>query len=230
MKNNEQWISVSDLMAALMMIFLFISILLLVKEQDQIKDIKMHKNPIKKVERLSKRINKSLDKEFIKDFKKWGARRLDDGTIRFQEPKIMFSQGSSLLKKRFKKILKNFCPRYIKILQSKAKDIHEVRIIGHSSSEWYPDKKQNLKKKRHGYVANAKLSFKRAFNVHKYCYDSLTYKKKSWFSRKAVTVGANNVHPKKDKGKEDKLKSRRVEFRYQLKALSKLREDFMKTR
>ncbi|MCY4524431.1 MAG: OmpA family protein, partial [Halobacteriovoraceae bacterium] len=148
-------------------------------------------------------------------------------TIRFKAPKIMFLQGSDKLKTRFKKILKNFCPRYISVLRSNFKpgEIHEVRIIGHSSSEW------GTKKRRKIYISNADLSLNRSFNVHKFCYDNLPRKsQKAWFSQRAVTIGANYVHKIKKQGKEIKSLSRRVEFRAQLKILSDLREEFIKIR
>ena len=207
------------------MVFLFVSVSLLVNEQDQNENIK---KKLQEIERLSKKMNNALDKEFSRDFKKWGAKRLKDGTIRFQGLKIMFFQGSYKLRPKFKKILRNFCSRYVNTLRSHfaLEDIQEVRIIGHSSSEW------KAKKRRKRHISNANLSLKRAFKVHKFCYDNISKRnQKKWFSGKAVTIGANYVHPVKNiKGKEKKISSRRVEFRAQLKSLSTLREYFTNVR
>ena len=218
-----RWIGVSDLMSGLMMVFLFVCISLLTKEQNENKDIK---KKIEETEKISKRINEILDREFKTDFKKWGAERLMDGTIRFKTPEIMFSQGRHNIKKEFQKILQDFCPRYIDSIRDNfdPKDIHEIRIEGHSSSEW----STNRPRKRH--TSNAELSLNRSWEVHKFCYDNLkSGHQKRWFSDRAVTVGANSVHRiKNSSGMEIKSLSRRVEFRIQPKSLSELREEFIK--
>ena len=162
-----------------------------------------------------------------KDFRMWGAKILRDGTIRFEEPKIMFLQGSDRLKSGFKKILKEFCPRYItRLSEFGVKNIHEVRIAGHSSSEWSPN---SSSKKKH--MSNASLSVRRAWSVHEFCYDILLNRgQKILFSNKVVTIGANFVHKIKRENKEIKPLSRRVEFRVQLKILEEIGEYFMGSR
>ena len=219
---KERWIGVSDMMSGLMMVFLFVCVSLLVKEQTDNKKIK---NKIEEVENKSKKIKSLFNKEFKRDFEKWGLKEpLLDGTIRFDSPKIMFVQGQSKIRRGFREILKDFCPRYINLMirNFKSEDIHEIRILGHSSSEW----KTRSTRERH--TSNAKLSFDRAWAVHKFCYDNLkSVKQKQWFSDKAITVGANYVHKiKNSNGQERKGSSRRVEFRVQLKALSNLRGTF----
>ena len=216
---KDQWIGVSDLMSGLMMIFLFVSISLLIKEQSENKEIKQK---IEKTREFSKKIKSLLNAEFREDFEKWGAVLLADGTIRFQTPEIMFSQGKDRIKNKFRQILKEFCPRYIGIMHNNfdQENIHEIRITGHTSSEW----NSKISKKRH--TSNAKLSLNRSWKVHEFCYDNLiSENQKSWFSNKVVTVGASYVHKRKnDKGMENKPLSRRVEFRAQPKILSDLRE------
>ncbi|MCY4523835.1 MAG: OmpA family protein [Halobacteriovoraceae bacterium] len=221
MKQGEQWISISDLMSVLMMVFLFISIALLVNEQSQNKKIK---EKIKQTEEISKKINSAIDKEFRNDFKDWKVEKLRDGTIRFQSPKIMFLPNKHKLKKEFTKILDDFCPRFINLMYSKfSKEIHEIKITGHSSKEF------NTRIQRFRRLRNAQLSILRAWEVHRYCYDSLK-KHKEWFSSKVVTIGANYVHTIKAPvtKKENKKLSRRVEFKVIPKKLSDIEEYFIK--
>ena len=209
------------------MVFLFVSVALLVKEQEKnIKEKEKNKRikeDEKKAGEQSKKMYKILDKEFRKDLEEWDAKILKDGTIRFQNPKIMFKVGSDKIKNKFKRILKNFCPRYIdKIKGFGLKYIHEIRIAGHTSSEW----KNSNTKKRH--MENAKLSIRRAWQVHKFCYHVLyNNEQKSLFSKKTVTTGANFVHTHKKRGKEKRALSRRVEFKAHLKIIEKINEYYM---
>ena len=219
MKNsNDEWISISDLMSGLMMVFLFISIALLIPERNYNKQIK---EALKKTSEDLNDLNQKLDEEFETDFKRWGAERLRDGTIRFRAPEIIFSLGSSQIRPSFQKILKNFCPRYVKIFTNHFNSkIQEVRINGHASSEW--DSSRRLDKRSFN---NTQLSVDRAINVHKFCFYTLKDKSRVWFSEKAVSVGSGFVHKIKDKkGQENKTLSRRVEFRVQPKSFSDLEE------
>src|SRR5205814_7839440 len=57
-----------------------------------------------------------LRKEFSADLPKWHAQLIKaDLTLRFSEPDILFSPGSSELKPAFKDILGDFFPRYVRI-------------------------------------------------------------------------------------------------------------------
>ena len=228
MKSEDHWMSVSDLMAGLMMVFLFISISLLVKERSKVKNIQ---DKINETNSLYKKMKDVLTKEFKKDFKRWGMdwdkSFLADGTIRFESPRIIFSAGSYELKPRFKEILKSFCPRYVKKLQNsfKSEKIHEIRIIGHASSDW------NTRRHKTKAFENVKLSIKRALVVHEFCYQEIGSGNRQWLSKKTTTIGAGFVHLRKDhKGKEKKHSSRRVEFKVEFKPFSELREKFFKAK
>ncbi len=222
MKSEDHWISVSDLMAGLMMVFLFISISLLIKERSKVKDIQEKVNETKT---LYEKMKCVLMKEFKKDFTQWGVALLADGTIRFESPKIMFSSGSHKLKPRFKNILKSFCPRYVKQLQHNfdSEKIHEIRIIGHASSDW------NTRRHKTKAFKNIILSTRRALSVHEFCYESLKREDRQWLSKKTITISAGFVHPiKNNSGKEDKIRSKRVEFKVEFKPFSELREKLFK--
>ena len=126
----------SDLMSVLMMIFLFISICYMFnvkKERDTIKEVAVTYN------KLQTELYDDLYDEFKNDLEKWNA-SIDKLTlsVKFEAPEVLFASGSYELQSKFKEILIDFFPRYISILADKKyrDDIEEIRIEGHTSSEW----------------------------------------------------------------------------------------------
>lgn len=131
---SESWMSISDLMSGLMMVFLLIALALMQRvtvEKDKIKEVAVayQKSQIDLYE--------ALQTEFKDDLSKWDA-SIDKTTLAFdfRAPEVLFSTGSSELKPEFKNILNDFFPRYLKTIEPYKKDIAEVRIEGHTSSEW----------------------------------------------------------------------------------------------
>ena len=174
MKSAKEWISISDMMTGLMMVFLFISVLYMNQVQkDSAERVKQSKESIKQIDKITKKyknhkeiIAKRINKEFQHDLKKWNAIIPKDNslTIRFLSPDIMFNAGSSIIKKEFKNILSDFCPRYFKILYELRKEINEVKIEGHTSTEWW-----GALSKKDAYFKNMKLSQDRTRSVLQYC-------------------------------------------------------------
>ena len=208
MKTNREWISISDMMSGLMMVFLFIAVVFMQK---------VHQDKESLVEIAStyadtkSKLNKALHSEFDKDLEKWGAEILPDNTIRFYEPKVLFDRSKTDLKKKFKDILNDFFPRYLQILTDDlfVDDIIELRVEGHTSSEYRKNSTVES-----AYLYNAKLSQGRAFSVLYYLFKLPTINKhQEWL----ITVfRANGLAFAKKvivDGEEDRIKSRRVEFR-----------------
>ena len=160
---EEHWISISDMMAGLMVIFLFIAISYMLHVKDETEKIKA----IAVVTYIQMQLDlyADLDAEFKEDLKRWNA-DLDDKTltIRFKEPDVLFEPGSIDVRSKFEEILDDFFPRYIKILrQPKYKnEIAEIRIEGHTSSEWKEDTSPE-----EAYIENMKLSQGRTRSVLK---------------------------------------------------------------
>ena len=130
-ESSEHWMSVSDLMSGLMMVFLFISIALMrhaLIERDKIKDVAVVfvNNQVALYE--------ALKKEFGPDLKRWNA-DIDKDTLSFEfkSPDILFGLGSSVMRPQFEKVLSDFFPRYMRVLSSFRGYINEVRIEGHTS-------------------------------------------------------------------------------------------------
>ncbi len=220
MQVNREWISISDLMAGLMMVFLFIAVSFMIqveKEKKAMTDIAITYLNVKKA------LNDELKAEFTNDLKVWGAEILEDNTIRFQEPNVLFAASSSTLTPRFKDILKKFFPRYIEILsrdEFKA-EIEEIRIEGHTSSEW-----SHTTTKEKAYMLNVQLSQERSLSVLNYAYNlPQISKERDWLN---LVIRANGLSFAKiiynNDGTENYKKSRRVEFRVRTRTEEKIQD------
>ena len=212
---EEHWISISDMMAGLMVIFLFIAIsyMLHVKEEtDKIKAIAVA------YIQMQLDLYADLDAEFKEDLKRWNA-DLDDKTltIRFKEPDVLFEPGSIIVRLKFERILDNFFPRYIKILrQPKYKnEIAEIRIEGHTSSEW-----EGATSPEEAYIENMKLSQGRTRSVLKYVLQTIgeSQEIRDWLKLHLTANGLSSSKLITVNGIEDKRASRRVEFRVRTKS------------
>ena len=157
-----------------------------------------------------------------KDLPRWKAQLLkNDLTIRFSEPEVLFATGSSELKPEFQSILQDFFPRYVKILTSaKYRDaISEVRIEGHTSSDWY-----GVASVADAYFLNMELSQARTRSTLAYVLSLPGDQQQIAWLRKYVT--ANGLSSSRlitdSNGVEDVARSRRVEFRVRTDAETRL--------
>ena len=207
--NGEHWLSISDLMAGLMMVFLFIAIAYMRQTSivhNKIKDIAVEYEE-KQIE-----IYQALNKEFSNNLDKWDA-SINEQTLAFEfnSPDVLFATGKSTLKPQFKRILKDFIPRYLGVLREYKAGISEVRIEGHTSSEW-----RNNTNVDTAYFLNMALSQNRTRSVLSYIYYHTnigpTYRR--WIKNSFSAVGLASSKLKHYKnGRENKKASRRVSFR-----------------
>jgi len=200
-------------MAGLMVIFLFIAITYIrpiVEIQSKIKEIVVAWNN-SEIEIYGK-----LRKEFKGDLQRWNA-ELDKETlaVRFKSPDILFDQAEDSLKPRFENILNDFFPRYIDVLYQFKDSIEEVRIEGHTSSEWAKWSTQ-----RQAYLKNMELSQARTRSVLGYVLDlPKIQSRRDWVVRHVTANGLSSSRLIYDeRGREDKVRSRRVEFRIRTNA------------
>lgn len=207
-KTDEHWISISDVMSGLMMIFMFISISYMVnvkKEKDKIQSIAATYKSLKED------IYNDLKNEFKNDFEKWNAEMPANSlTIAFRDYYAQFDQGDFKLKPRFKEILKDFFPRYVKVIMKYYPDIEEIRIEGHTSSEWRDNVSKDI-----AYFKNMKLSQDRTRSVLSYLMgiESVNGKKKHIMKKLTANgLSSSRLILKKTDGTEDESASRRVEF------------------
>lgn len=199
-EDGGHWLSVSDLMAGLMMIFLFIAIIYMRQVQ----------KVIVLADDTHTAIYTALYDEFKDDLSKWSA-EIDPETmtIRFNEPDILFPQNSAALRPEFKVILVDFFPRYVRTLDVFQPDIDEIRVEGHTSSEFRSETDET-----NAYFRNMDLSQDRTRNVLEYCLQLENLDGNSlWLKEKVAAVGLSSARLIRDENEiEDKERSRRVEF------------------
>ncbi len=215
MAKQNVWLSVSDLMTGLMIIFLFISIAYISKVQDNQEVLSDY------VETKTKLHDKLVDK-FKSDTIKWQMSIGRDLSMKFKNPTVLFESGKAELTQDFKSILDQFLPKYFSILvnDSLRDQIEEVRIEGHTDIVPYPQLDPDP------YIANAILSQQRALNVLRYFRQMPAYKSFSQEDKKRIEfwLTANGLSYGKsldsqgrftfESNKEPNFAmSRRVEFR-----------------
>lgn len=211
--DNSQWMNVADIMSALMMIFMFLSIAFIYELQNS-------------RENYRDQLNAALRLEFGKDLEEWKAEITPDNIFRFNAP---FTAGVSRVPDSFGKILADFFPRYIKVLMSGqfVSKIEELRVEGHTSYGW-----GSLSSRSDIYLNNMRLSQSRSHNVLEYCYnltDIIVKVSKDWLETHFRSNGmaySNLINQSGVVAKsfqmaniksQDKDRSRRVEFKAVIK-------------
>lgn len=213
---NGHWISVSDLMAGLMMVFLFIAIVHMKSEQDERERIKEIAVAYQKTQ---VNLFNELHDEFKDDLEKWDA-AINQTTlsVQFNSPEVLFATGSDKVKKKFRNILADFFPRYLSVLNKYQEDIAEIRIEGHTSSYW-----RGAKNNLDAYFSNMRLSQDRTRSVLQYCLTLPVVAPELSWARDLIT--ANGLSSSKlimEEGRENANASRRVEFRVRTKAETRI--------
>src|SRR6185312_3859471 len=229
-QHEDHWIPLSDLMSGLMMFFMLLAIVFMVKVEADKRKIEADKSNLEsdkiKIEAETKRVEsiavlydqlrndlyRDLEKEFHSDLPRWGAELETDLTIRFKEPDVLFDTGKDTLKPRFRAILDDFFPRYIRVLSSEKyrTSITEIRIEGHTSSIWNKSTTED-----DAYFLNMGLSQARTRSVLHYVLELPTVQETKPWVQKLLT--ANGLSSSKlitnADGTENFARSQRVEFR-----------------
>lgn len=218
-------LSISDLMAALCCIFVLVTVAIVtsLKEKNSLAD---------KYQELQKELFLDLTDEMGSDLEKWGA-TIDPETltIRFSSDDG-FDARSAELKSGYKKVLQEFFPKLVQILeQDKYKnEIQEIRIEGFTASDRSDPFGEGSE---HDYTSGIELSQARTMNVLLYCLEHTKYSQetdpkmieteKEWIRKHIVSNGYSLSRPLSKDGKlieenrklsdEEKAATRRVEFR-----------------
>lgn len=215
MAKHNVWMSVSDLMTGLMIIFLFVAVAYMIQVQD-------NQSVLTDYVETKQHLHERLVNEFKGDTAKWKMVVGKDLSMKFKEPEVLFAMGSGEIQPKFIQILDEFIPRYLNILltDSLRDRIQEIRIEGHT------DDLRMIKYGDDPYLSNVLLSQERAYNVLKYIrempsFDSYTPEQKKlldyWFTANGLSYGkaldAQERFAALSGDTIDRTKSRRVEFR-----------------
>lgn len=215
MARHNVWMSVSDLMTGLMVIFLFVAVAYMIQVQD-------NQSVLITYVETKQHLHERLVNEFKGDTAEWKMVVGKDLSMKFKEPQVLFRQGSGELQPRFKDILDKFIPRYLDILltDSLRDRIREIRIEGHT------DTLRMVKYGSDNYLSNVLLSQERAYNVLKYIREMDSFKRYTqdqrrridfWFTANGLSYGKaldiNEEFVFETQKAIDMDKSRRVEFR-----------------
>lgn len=137
MRNQSIWIPFADSMTALMLIFLLIVVLMfsLVSQKSQ-NDVSITEVKLEEFETVLNELYQELNIAFQDKHDEWGVRVLEDLTIKFENPNILFDKDSSVIKNEFKIILNEFIPKYLSIVRKKKYEgaVQEIKIEGHTAA------------------------------------------------------------------------------------------------
>jgi chemotaxis protein MotB len=232
--NGEEWLSISDLMSGLMLIFLLIAITFMYQQSKKFENQINYKERIEEISKnymqKEKRIYEALKNEFSEEeLEKWQVEILPSNIVRFKSPNVLFERGSSELKPLFQYILSDFFPRYTKVLTTSREFrefIDEVRVEGHTDSSWNDSEFSS-------YLKNLELSQIRSKNVLNYIIKIPEVRSNfHWLKQvfranglsSSKTLDENSEYTAKSGLAEDPEKSRRVEFRIMTKSREALAE------
>ncbi len=214
---GEHWLTISDLMAGLMMVFLLISVALMRSaflDRDRMREVAVAYREGQVA------IDQALRREFENDLEKWDAAiNAENLTFEFRSPEVLFEAGAIALQPRFATILDDFFPRYLRVLRAFETVIDEVRVEGHTSSDWVSATEDEA------YFNNMRLSQGRTRSVleHVYRLPAAT-SDRNWVKLKVAAVGFSSSRLVMDAtGREDPEASRRVLFRVVTNAETQIR-------
>ena len=222
-KINTPWSSISDLMSALMMVFLFISVSYAYQVSNQAVEIEEKNVRISDIvgeyQDYRHLIYDDLSDTFGDRLDEWDA-EIDEDTlsIRFRNPLLLFSAGKSDITPEFDVILRDFWPDYVNIMMKYDPIIREVRIEGHTSSEW------GAASVDESYFNNMSLSQARTRTALRACYSHTPETRLQWVRERVTANGMSFSRPIFLGGEEDAERSRRVEFTVVVDSKQKLDE------
>jgi len=203
---------IADMMSGLMMVFLFIAVVFMV-DVNQAKD----------------KVDAQLQQTFAKDLPGWDAEIVDETTVRFRSPDVLFEPLSAVVRGRYRQVLAQFFPRYVEALEPFKAEIEALRIEGHSSSAW-----RGAHNPGEAFLNNMRLSEERALNTLSLCFGLVAAKanalgglwtrREQWLQQVLTANGRSSARLLRGAdGAEDAGRSRRVEFKVVVKTEQRLR-------
>lgn len=228
MAKHNLWMSVSDLMTGLMVIFLFIAIAYSQQLQQKAEELEKAQEQLRSSVAVLTQYNAHRDglhekliREFAQDTAHWHMHIGEDLSIRFTNVDVLFESREDALKPGFQSILDEFLPRYFNTLLSDSLRTHisEIRIEGHTDP--------TSTDQSDPYMTNLKLSQRRANSVLSYYRHSVHFRQlrqedkqqlEFWFTANGLSFGHTlNSQGELTQTSKNKIvdndRSRRVEIR-----------------
>ena len=153
----------------------------------------------------------ALNREFSDDIKVWGGTIDSTLIVRFTGPRVMFETGSDIVQPSFRDILRDFMPRFIKLLKDQPYEhkIKEIRIDGHTSKRWHGEPDSLV-----AHFKNIELSQDRTRRVLEYILGLKEIEAdRAWLKQKVTANGLAALRPIYSNGDTKEELSQRVEFR-----------------
>jgi outer membrane protein OmpA-like peptidoglycan-associated protein len=204
--SSSHWIPLADLMTGLMMVFMLLTAAFMLRVEQTTTLV------VKEYEETKSDLLRALQKEFAQDLKQWNAELLGDMTIRFNDPTVLFATGSSELRPQFKLVLKEFFPRYVRLITSEKyrAAIKEVRVEGHTSSFWAAGMDAQS-----AYFRNMELSQARTRSALQFVLTlPAVAENEDWLIQHVTANGLSSSRPlTKDRSEKAEAVNQRVEFR-----------------
>jgi outer membrane protein OmpA-like peptidoglycan-associated protein len=216
--DESNWVSIADMMTALMIIFMFIAI-------NYILQIIEHTF-------IEEDIYNKIETEFKEEIANNDIELGPDGAIRFrmEDGNKLFEVGDARPTENFKEKLRNFIPKYWEIINSDStylNFIKEIRIEGHADDEPYFKDSDVIFSDEVSYLNNLELSQARAASVLKFLREQDVYLKAPQHEKERIdflftSIGFSYSRAINESGKYvyldsnksiSRLNSRRVEFR-----------------
>jgi len=135
-----------------------------------------------------------------------------DLTIELIDSRLYFDIGSHTLTQTQKIFLEKFAAKLIPFLHKNQELLSSLSVNGHTSSEWGKSSFSNT------YLNNEELSMQRSFSVLRYIFLEQNPNMQQWLTQKLKGAGLGYAKRLRNKGVEDKEKSRRVNFEIELKS------------
>ncbi|TAG39821.1 MAG: hypothetical protein EAZ31_08860, partial [Cytophagia bacterium] len=125
--DENYWISFSDMMTGLMVIFMFIAIAYIIEVKNKQNAVENIAEGYKQSKRL---MHKDLDSLISNNFKNSDVELSQDLSVKFGNPDVLFAIGQSDLTPTFQQTLDKFLPQYLHLItQDKfTTSISEIRI------------------------------------------------------------------------------------------------------
>ena len=223
-KLSAPWSSISDMMSGLMMVFLLISVSYAYQVSKQSVVVKKQNERISEIVGEYEDYNRLIYEDLVATFghrlDEWDA-EIDEQSLafRFNNPVVLFQPGKSNITIEFAEILQDFWPNYITIMKKYDQVIREVRIEGHTSSEWSGSTIDE------SYFNNMALSQSRTRTALEKCYLFTPVDDLAWVRSSVTANGMSFSKPVfTSSGEEDFVQSRRVEFTVVVDSQQKLDE------